>query len=369
MAKFPKTISRPFSGLWQATRSNPIVLKELRGRMRGWRGVFNLSFYTIVLGLFGLLSYVLAYNSRNNDYYTYYSNGLGSVAGNNNLVIKQMNSYGYGSADIGNQLLLALIIAEIILVVFLSPAFTVGTIASEKERQTYDILITTLLRPRDIVLGKLFSSQAYLILMIVASLPVLSIIFLVGGISLSQLFIGFLVCLMSSLMMGAISIYWSAASRTAGRAFRSVFFIMLILFAAIPAMGLMLESLVRTSYYNSGAGFANPYITPAWLQVFNSTTLAFNPVAALITSYTQLSSHSTNSFTYNYFQNSYGVAQNNGLVLPMPWVTFTIIAFFSSLLFIWLATRRVKPLNYGPGGFKLKRGKPKAVPASSAPQE
>jgi len=254
---------------------------------------------------------------------------------------------------------LALIIAQLVLVLFLSPVFTVGAIASEKERQTYDILLTTLLRPRDIVLGKLFSSQAYLILMIVAALPVLCIVFLLGGVSLSQLAIGMVVLILTTLLMGAISIYWSAASRTSGRAFRSVFFIMLVMFLAIPGLGILIDSVVRNSAYSNNYYINNgpTYIPPEWLQIYTDISWSFNPAVAMGLSYNYLNNRSSGLFLYhNTYYNNSGTPIA-GMSLPMPWLTFSIVAVVLSVLFIWLATRRVKPLNVTPDMFKGKRGK------------
>jgi ABC-type transport system involved in multi-copper enzyme maturation permease subunit len=356
MAKKLAVIARPLTGLWSLFRSNPIIVKELRGRMRAWRGMYNLAFYTLALGCFGMMVFVSIYSSRN--YYGYYN--YNAVPTNPNVVVRPISSsYSSYGADTGNQLLLALIIAQLVLIIFLSPAFTVGALAGEKERQTYDILLTTLLRPRDIVLGKLFSSQAYLCLMIVAALPVLCVVFLVGGVSLSQLAIGLAVLILTTLLMGSISIYWSAASRTTGRAFRSVFFLMLLMFLAIPGLGVLVDSLVRNNAYTNAYYFngGTPYIPPDWLQVYTNISWSFNPAVAMVLSYNYLSNRSSDLFIYqNSFYSSSGT-RLNGVSLPMPWLTFSIMAVVLSILFIWLATRRVKPLNVIPSMVKRKRGK------------
>ncbi len=356
MAKKLAIVARPLTGLWGVFRSNPIIVKELRGRMRAWRGMYNLAFYTLSLSCFGMMVFVAIYSSRN--YYGYYN--YNTVPTNPNVVVRPISSsYSSYGSDVGNQLLLALIIAQLVLIIFLSPAFTVGAIASEKERQTYDILLTTLLRPRDIVLGKLFSSQAYLCLMIIAALPVLCIVFLLGGVSLSQMAIGLLVLILTTVLMGSISIYWSAASRTAGRAFRSVFFLMMLMFLAIPGLGVLIDSLVRNNAYTNAYYFNNgpPYIPPDWLQVYTNISWSFNPAVAMGLSYNYLSNRSSDLFFYqNSFYSNSGT-RLNGVSLPMPWLTFSIIAVVLSILFIWLATRRVKPLNVTPNMVKGKRGK------------
>jgi ABC-type transport system involved in multi-copper enzyme maturation permease subunit len=351
MANKASKLTNPVTGFWFRLRSNPIVLKELRGRMRNWRGTFNLALFTAALSFAGIMIYI--FDNRNYSYYynyNYNQNPLPNL-GTDVIVAPIPDLYAsYSNSERGMWLLFALLVTQLVLITFLSPTFTAGAIAGEKERQTYDILLTTLLRPRDIILGKLVSTQAYLCLMIVAALPVLSVVFLVGGVSLSQLFIGFGVCLLSTLLMGSIALYRSAASRTTARAFRSAFFLVIVLFLVIPGIGFLVESEVRnqyqggTIYMQYGTSGYLPYVPPKWLQVFTNITYSFNPGLALGLSFNQLNQNSANLFFYT--DNTFNLP-NRSLSLPMPWLTFTILALILIALFLWLATTRVKPLNLG----------------------
>ena len=49
-----------------------------------------------------------------------------------------------------------------LLVIFLAPAFTVGAISSERERQTFDLLMTTLLKPRAILAAAFARARGFL---------------------------------------------------------------------------------------------------------------------------------------------------------------------------------------------------------------
>ena len=69
------------------------------------------------------------------------------------------------------------------LVLFITPGLTAGAISSEREKQTLPILLTTSQSSFQIISGKLLSSIAFLLLLIVAGLPVYSLVFLFGGIS------------------------------------------------------------------------------------------------------------------------------------------------------------------------------------------
>ena len=51
-------------------------------------------------------------------------------------------------------------ILEFLLLMFIMPALTTGSISGERERRTLDLLFTTKMTPGDIVMGKLFSASS-----------------------------------------------------------------------------------------------------------------------------------------------------------------------------------------------------------------
>ena len=75
------------------------------------------------------------------------------------------------SAIVGQAIFAMLSVFQLMLVAFIAPAFTAGAISLEREKQTLDLLITTPLRPGAIVVGKLLSALAFVVLMILAGDP------------------------------------------------------------------------------------------------------------------------------------------------------------------------------------------------------
>src|SRR5205085_1190966 len=61
-------------------------------------------------------------------------------------------------------------------VYLLVPLFVAPVIAAERERKTLDLVLTTSLRDRQIVLGKLASRLAVVALLVLAGLPLLSLV-------------------------------------------------------------------------------------------------------------------------------------------------------------------------------------------------
>jgi len=76
-----------------------------------------------------------------------------------------------------------LTITEFILMLFMMSAMTSSAISGERERQTLDILLSTKLTAANIIIGKLASSVHVMTLVIISGLPVMSIVFIFGGIS------------------------------------------------------------------------------------------------------------------------------------------------------------------------------------------
>ena len=73
---------------------------------------------------------------------------------------------------------MVLSVLQLALIVFITPGLTAGVISSERERQTLNMLLTTTQSSTSIIIGKLVSSVAYLLLLMIASLPLYSIVFL-----------------------------------------------------------------------------------------------------------------------------------------------------------------------------------------------
>ena len=171
-----------------------IMVKELRSRMRGRRAFIVL---TVYLGILALITYgvyvVVAPNAR-------------GIAGGGFGGGGQANA----SALIGQSIFTLLSIFQLILVCFIAPAFTAGQISMEREKQTLDLLISTPMRPGAIVIGKLVAALAFVVLMIVAAVPITAIVLMYGGASVDDIVRQQIVLLATALVLGAIGLFYSA---------------------------------------------------------------------------------------------------------------------------------------------------------------
>lgn len=101
-------------------------------------------------------------------------------------------------------------IVEFMLLLFLVPAITAGSISGERERKTLDLMLTTEITAADIVLGKLFACLSTVLLLIVSSFPIISLSFVYGGVMLKDIALLFICYSVTGLLIGSISIFCSA---------------------------------------------------------------------------------------------------------------------------------------------------------------
>jgi ABC-2 type transport system permease protein len=327
---------------WAALRQNPIILKELRYRMRSWRGLVDLGFYTLLLSVVGLITYGTVSNSDNYYYYNIY---YGAYSGIN---------YNTRSQETGTNYFTAIVIAQLFLVCVLAPGFSATTIAGEKERQTYDVLLVTLLRPRDIVFGKLFAALAYLLLVIVAGIPVASVAFLMGGISFDQLGMALVTMLVTSLMVGTVGIFWSSLVRTSREANRYTFWSLLVLIFGLPLSIFFGLSAFFSRYVSLGVVFYSDTIA----RDIVSWILSINPMYAVLTTSEILKTQADSNIFFFF-------SESGGWYLT-PFVRFLILALLISVIFTWQAIRHIKPVRTQVEGQALFGGKKKQKASNNA---
>lgn len=218
--------------LWfQKLLQNPVTIKELRSRMRGNRAFLLMTVYLTLMG--GLIFIVyLAY------------------------VASTGNNLGPGNRQAGKAVFTAVLLVQVILVLFIGPMFTSAAIIGEKERQTYDLLRTTLLPASSLVTGKLISSLSYIYLLIIVSIPLQGIAFLLGGISPIELLLSQLLILISAITFALIGLYISTVLRSTLTASLTTFAIAFTLTFGTPIAAAMVVSVLGSVFTGSSA--------PAW---------------------------------------------------------------------------------------------------------
>ena len=170
-------------------RLNPIIKKDLQVTARSMRLSWGVFAYEAVLTMAFLLALSIIQQESRNIYNT------GNVYGD--LIY----------------LFPVLSVAQVCIVALIVPVITASSISGEKERQTFDIMLTTCMSPFSIVLGKVASAVLRILFFVVAGMPIMALAFVVGGLSWSYLLYFVLAIILLSLLSGSIGILCSSLCR------------------------------------------------------------------------------------------------------------------------------------------------------------
>lgn len=290
---------------WQKVLINPVLGKEFRLRMRTPRSAISVFAYVLVMGLLAMgIIYVMMASS-----------GMSHT----------------GRVDPGTSRLMfyALSIAQLVLIAFMTPALTAGVISGEREKQTLNMLLTTQQSSATIILSKLAASLSFMTLIILATLPVYSIVFLYGGVSPSQLVSVFLFYLFVMLLLGSIGVFFSTVFKRTMLSVIMTYGVGLVIFLATGLAFLFAMGIDQANYYSAGAP-SRPY---SWVGFL----LGLNPAGALISIFEPSFSDSA------FFVQRSNLAQQ-GAPIEL-WQEFLLVYSVLIVLFLWLAIRSIRPVR------------------------
>jgi hypothetical protein len=292
----------------RAFRMNPVMLKELRGRMRGIRAFIVLTVYLGLMSGFTALLYLI---------YSPINRISGSAA----------------AGEVGRVLFMGIVGIELLLIIFIAPAFTAGAITGERERQTYDLLRTTLLASPSFVIGKLESALSYVLLLLLAAIPLQSVAFLFGGVSELELILSFVILMVAAITLGTVGIYFSAiATRTLSASVRAYTATLVVTFGAPLVLNLIIDILTNA------ARVLSPAIETV-LVYLDDLFVSINPIAtALVTRQLLIDQRGIGFWTYT-------LSNGSTIQRVSPWVSFTIIYLVASTILIVLAIRRMRKVE------------------------
>lgn len=110
------------------------------------------------------------------------------------------------------------IMLQYLAVFLLTPIYVAGAIIEDRQQRTLSLLLTTFLTPREIVLGKMMGRLMVMLGVLLAGLPVMAILQLLGGVNLFAFTLHSCVALALLFMMGMHAIRASTMCKTLGGA-------------------------------------------------------------------------------------------------------------------------------------------------------
>ena len=194
-----------------------IGVKELRGRMRGRRAFAIITIYLLLLGGFALMVEKLVEAN--------YSSGFGGQS-------------AFAGAAIGQGVFAALLMLMTLQVAFLAPSSTSGSISLEREKQTLELLIATPISSLAIVVGKLLSALVYVFLLIAASIPLMAVVFVYGGVGPEDVLRGYVVLVATALGLGSFGLLCSSiVKRTTAATAITIFGVLAVTIGTVFVLG------------------------------------------------------------------------------------------------------------------------------------
>jgi len=222
---------------------NPILVKDVRSRMRGARAFLILTVFLLLAGLVSYLTYL-------------------SVS-----AMSRFNISMVVSGTIGRSLFYSLMTSTQILLLLTAPLLTIGAISGEVERKTYDMLLATPLTASQVVLGKLGGAGAFSLLLVFGVFPLLGIAYFFGGFSMVFFWNGLMTMAVTGLAFALVGLAFSALFRRTILAALFTYLLILLLtlghFFVLVSLGQMVSE------------------PPAWWMIFNPVLGELNSIGAV----------------------------------------------------------------------------------------
>ncbi len=261
--------------------------------------------------------------------------------------VAEVNQFGRGNLPppVGKILFYAVTLVELLLIAPLAPSFSSSAIVGERERQTFDLVMTTPIQPRDFVLGKLVSSLSYVLLLVFVALPVQVLALLFGGLTLTEVLLGFWILIVAIVFYASSSLFFSAVMRTTTTA--AIFSYLTVAMSLIGALfTFLIGSVVLGGMGGFGFFFAggpggedSPRSWAIYLALF---LISLSPLTAGGATAIALNS-GEGTFAFRLAEDGSIPGYPNGIWMLSPWVVYTAVYLGLSALLVWAAMRYVRP--------------------------
>lgn len=272
---------------------NPVLNKEFKLRFRSLKTYIGLLVYLLAMG--GVVAII--------------------------MLVTTLSDHGqFFRPDQSRLMFIALSFLQLALILFITPGLTAGVISGERERQTLNILLTTEQSSASIILSKLFSSVSYLLLMVAASLPLYSMVFLFGGVSPITVLqvIGFY--LFTILSFGSLGVLFSTLFRRTIISMITSYGTILFLGGGMGVLFLVLFGYFQMKMHSMTG--TSQYILPYFIGMLNPPTVFLSVMGG----------HDTVN----------SLQELTGIKFPLIWsylISYTVI----SALSLWISIRRLRP--------------------------
>lgn len=297
---------------------NPIVKKDVKVQSRSMKICWAVFAYELILALvFFMAMLIIQGNSRYSTENIYSSMvWLYPVLGVTQLVV------------------LGLVV----------PVQTASSISGEKERQTFDIMMTTSMTPFSIIMGKVMTAIVQSMFYVVASMPIMALSFIIGGVSWVYLFWFLGVAFLVSFFTASIGILCSSLCKKTISAVILSYIFYLVFFAGTVLPTVLVGISISLMDYPTNS------VDVTWLTLMKNIYLLMllNPALYLTEFFSRVmvSESVMNTMISQIGDSALGKTLVDYVATGYWWLILSTILFLLvSLLFLWLASKRINPIK------------------------
>jgi len=181
------------------------------------------------------------------------------------------------------------------------------------------------------VLGKLASALSYLLLLLLAAIPLQSLAFLFGGVTPEEVLIGSVLLVVTAVTFSAVGLFCSSLMKRTQSSTVLAYVLALFLTIGLPLIiAVLTPLLMRTAFVGGSLANASLSVSLYWLL------LSISPLSAAIFTASNLATASS-IFTASMFAGS-----GNTIQMLSPWIIYTIAYVLLTALLVVLTIRNVK---------------------------
>ena len=306
---------KPRRSFGEALRRNPITLKEMRSRMRGRRAFAVLTLNVLLLG--GLVTLI----------YMVYAASAQVISSPSSL------------QSLGKTIFATAVGMQLLITCFTSSSAAVGAITSERERQTFELLRTTLLPARSLVLGKLAAAVLFNLLVILTAIPIAGLSFFFGGVTLEEITIASVFLIVTAIAFSTIGLFCSSLMRRTSQATAVSTVITLLLVFGLPVFMAIVQGLSTTMVYVSSQTGVPSVEAEMTRNTILWLLISLSPLSAgVATLATLLENQTALTMTMT-------LSNGTSVTYLSPWIMYSIVYLLLSLFLIWLSVRAVKRVD------------------------
>jgi ABC-type Na+ efflux pump permease subunit len=296
---------------------NPIAAHAMRRRRLGWRIaaglVLTCLFYCPAVSMCGSINV----------------GALGLMLFEPSQFSSAADSFFGNLDDFGRVIFFLTVPLTLILLTLFAPIMATGEIASERQRQTLELLLITLIPVRSIVAGKLMPALLYTLLPIASLGPLFAFCLIIGGMGILETTVALLMMIVTAVALTTMGLYVSSLSRT-------------VTSAAMLTYGLALPGLMIA-----------PFLLMIPLSIALALMDAGEPVNELLNFYGWSLAASLNPVSAAIYSAVYYTEEGGLILVKMsssyyfisPWLIYIIFYSFIAWFFVQLTIQRLQKIS------------------------